>query len=152
MLAASKLWSTWYGAHTDYLSADLVCMSISSLMSIWGSGGISAVLTLLTVSIYPWIFTPYKLLWIKKKNTWMLTESQTMSYRKRLKAKKNDFYILRFPSVGPLMDGYPAWLDSKRLLSHLWPFQRWLHHWCLKDTVPVSNKWLPLNESLKSCC
>lgn len=31
--------------------------------------------------------------------------------------------------------------------THLHLFQRWLHHNYLKDALPLSNKWLQLNES-----
>lgn len=47
----------------------------------------------------------------------------------------------------PVLKCNPGRMDCWMTWTHLHLFQRWLHHQCLKDTLPLSNEWLQLNES-----
>lgn len=47
----------------------------------------------------------------------------------------------------PALKCNPGRMDCWMTWTHLHSFQRWLHHQCLKDTLPLSNEWLQLNES-----
>lgn len=106
-------------------------MSISSLMSICGAGGIGGFVTVLILSTS-----------LNSFYNCFEEKSACSIILKKKKVLHNYFKMLLFVTVVSLISDYPVWFDSTWFLAQLWLFRRWLHHWCLKDTVPLS-KWLP---------